>query len=76
MDMSVEIHNSSLSDAANHDEPAKQAEERIEHTYVQCLNCQAQVILLARTIQTFCYRCAEPVTVLDKANMYYEARVK
>lgn len=70
--MSVEIEKNSSSNPPQTEQHPERPEERIEHKFTTCRHCQAQVILLARTIQTFCYRCGEPVTKLDKANMYYE----
>ncbi|NWJ95114.1 MAG: hypothetical protein HXX20_04960 [Chloroflexi bacterium] len=73
--MSVEIENSlKFNPTLLNELPVEsaQAEEGIPHNFCQCLNCRAEVILLARTIQTFCYLCGEPVTKPDKHNMYYE----
>jgi ribosomal protein S27AE len=69
--MSVGVDNSSKFSISPLDEQPVES-ERIEHKFTPCLNCGAEVILLARTIQTFCYQCGESVTKPDKANMYYE----
>jgi len=71
--MAVEIKNS-LGLEQGYEADSAQAEEQIKHNFAHCLNCEAQVILLARTIQTFCYHCGEAVTVPDEADMYYEIR--
>jgi rRNA maturation endonuclease Nob1 len=72
--MTVETQKSSSSEADFSQTPQTSAHavEQIEHHYTRCPNCKAQVILLPRTIKTFCYLCGEPVTRLDSANMYYE----
>ncbi len=37
-----------------------------------CYACGADVIMLSRTIQTFCYRCGVPLTTLGSSGLYYE----
>ncbi len=69
--MSVEIANSS---EVENKAGLTQDEARIQHNLAHCPACKAKVIMMARTIQTFCYSCGESVTRLDKTGMYYEIR--
>jgi predicted amidophosphoribosyltransferase len=43
-----------------------------EQLMLECSACAAKVILLSRTIKTYCYRCGLPVTHLGYGKLYYE----
>lgn len=47
-------------------------EEVVSNQLAECPTCGNRVILFSRTIQTYCYNCGLPVTVLDKMGLYYE----
>ncbi len=65
--MATQIHLTNADTAS----PTAQEEPMVIERLAECPSCGRQAILFSRTIQTFCYRCGQPVSKLDQNGMYY-----